>query len=381
MEGARALAEAYGLDPLLTMDVGGTTTDVGIVRAAAIGERRHGEVEGVETSLPLAEVSSIEAGGGSVFRVRDGAITVGPDSVGALPGPACFGRGGKEATFTDAALLLGVLDAKSYFGGALPLDAERARAAIETKIAAPLRLPLEQALLAMEEALVAKVAAACAALGRVAGKSAALAAFGGGGPMTACRVSEKLGVGRVIVPGLAAVFSAWGIGFSDVAHRYERRLRVVTEEELRAIVTELEVRGERDMFAEGFDLGECRFEVSLSAGAERFPIDRVSPALPAVLPPGEEIVASLRVVRPLPRARVRTADGTARRDAVASGARRVLLRSGEWERVPVYPVAEQPAGARAAGPLVLEDPFFSALVPGDWTIELTANRDVVLERP
>ncbi|MCO5130031.1 MAG: hypothetical protein M9932_05635 [Xanthobacteraceae bacterium] len=118
-EGARALAAHYGFERLLTMDVGGTTTDIGLVEGGMVRAHRRGRVEGVETSFPLCDVVSAGVGGSSIIRVEGKTIKVGPESVGSEPGPACFGLGGKEATMTDAFLLMGLLDPASYFGGEL----------------------------------------------------------------------------------------------------------------------------------------------------------------------------------------------------------------------------------------------------------------------
>ena len=145
MESARAYADYYGHARLLTMDVGGTTTDIGIIEDGVVRHDPKGAIERVATSQPLSDVISIGVGGGSIFRVVDGQIRVGPDSVGGAPGPACFGLGGQEATITDALLLLGVLDPKTYFGGDMKLDAGRARSALQSKIAGPLGCSIEQA--------------------------------------------------------------------------------------------------------------------------------------------------------------------------------------------------------------------------------------------
>ncbi|MGH8517132.1 MAG: hydantoinase/oxoprolinase family protein, partial [Panacagrimonas sp.] len=118
MEGARALAGHYGFARLLTMDVGGTTTDIGLVETrdgrGSVRSHRRGRVEGVEVSFPLSDVVSVGVGGSSIIRVKDGAIGVGPESVGSAPGPACFGLGGTEATITDAFLVAGLLDPATF---------------------------------------------------------------------------------------------------------------------------------------------------------------------------------------------------------------------------------------------------------------------------
>ncbi len=152
LEGTRALAEIYGLKHVLMIDVGGTTTDIGTVAGREILTDRRGTIAGIPTSFPMSNVESAGIGGSSVITVTDGAITVGPESVGAAPGPACFGFGGTSATITDVNLLLGVLDPATYLDGDFTLDADRARAVVTATVAEPLGLTLDEALLAMEQA-------------------------------------------------------------------------------------------------------------------------------------------------------------------------------------------------------------------------------------
>ena len=155
LEGTKALSEAYGLAHVLMIDVGGTTTDVGSVKNSTISTDRRGSIQGVPVSFEMSNVHSSGVGGSSVIAVRDGVITVGPESVGAAPGPACFGFGGKQATITDVNLLLGVLDPDTYLDGGFSLDAERSRAVITEVIAEPLGITLNDALIRMEAAYFA----------------------------------------------------------------------------------------------------------------------------------------------------------------------------------------------------------------------------------
>ncbi len=217
LEGTAALARTYGLDHILMMDIGGTTTDVGVVRDGQIDADERGTIKGVPISYPMSNVHSSGVGGSSVISVKDGAITVGPRSVGAAPGPACFGFGGKEATITDVNLLLGVLDADTYLDGTFTLDAERSRQVITATIAQPLGISLEEALVRMEQAYFAALAAAFADLVE---DGTTLAAFGGAGPMSAAGAARLAGVHTVLIPRMAAVFSAFGISFSDIGKTY-----------------------------------------------------------------------------------------------------------------------------------------------------------------
>src|SRR5450759_1494487 len=215
LEGTRALAEAYGLENVLMIDVGGTTTDVGAVSNSTIATDRHGSVKGVSISYEMSNVHSTGVGGSSIIAVEGGTITVGPESVGAAPGPACFGFGGTQATITDVNLLLGVLDPETYLNGEMFLDAVRSKAVITKTIAEPLGISLEEALVRMEDTYSEKMAGAFAHFVEDP-ETTTVAAFGGGGPMSACSAARIAGVRHVLVPKLAAVFSAFGISFSDI---------------------------------------------------------------------------------------------------------------------------------------------------------------------
>ncbi len=145
LEGTSALAKVYGLKHALMMDIGGTTTDVGIVDDGVVAVADRGAIEDVEISYPMSDVTSAGVGGSSVIQLVDGALRVGPKSVGAAPGPACFGFGGKQATITDVNLLLGILDPDTYLNGTFKLDPSRSKAVIAETIAAPLGISLEEA--------------------------------------------------------------------------------------------------------------------------------------------------------------------------------------------------------------------------------------------
>ena len=135
---ASELARHYGIKNLISIDIGGTTSDISTVVESALGEDTFGRVEGVEVSIPLSRIRSVGIGGSSIIREIDGVIAVGPKSVGAFPGPACFDRDGEELTITDVLLLNGLIDSSTYFGGQFSLNKSRAGTVLENKVRAPL---------------------------------------------------------------------------------------------------------------------------------------------------------------------------------------------------------------------------------------------------
>jgi N-methylhydantoinase A/oxoprolinase/acetone carboxylase beta subunit len=380
LEGTRVLAAHYGLRHLVMVDVGGTTTDIGVVSDGAIHVDRRGTIEHAPSSLELAAITSYGVGGSSIFRVADGRLTVGPDSVGAAPGPACFGLGGDQPTITDVLLLAGLLDPATYLGGTLPLYPDRGAKVIEDKIAAPLGLELDDALRQMEEAHAEAIARALADATAITGDTV-LAAFGGAGPMTVCGAARRAGARHVLIPRMAAVFSAFGIGFSDLGQRYEQPLPAVDDATICDVADRLLALGARDMFAEGVDMGACtaRFRLTVEhEDSERvIELDDLHDAT-THLTPGDRAGLELVLLAPLPHVTLGEGGDIGASAAVAEGTR--VLRDGRGGRAetPVYALASQPPGARGSGPAVIEGPFFTMRVPAGWQFDTTAAGDLRL---
>ena len=217
--GAKFLCDQLGYGNVICTDVGGTTYDVAIIEDGRILERSQTEVAGRAVLGSMIDVMSIGAGGGSIAWLdHRNALQVGPQSAGATPGPACFGRGGSEPTTTDAHLVLGRLDGDYFLGGRMKLDMARARTAIEEHIAKPLGLSLTEAangILAIAEANMANAIRTRTIQRGLDPREFVMLAYGGGGGLFACAVADQLGVRRVIVPLAPANFSAWGILTSD----------------------------------------------------------------------------------------------------------------------------------------------------------------------
>ena len=379
-EGSKALAQHYGFKNLLSMDVGGTTTDIVIVEGGVVRAEARGHIEGVPTSFPLCGVVSVGVGGSSIIRVEGGALVVGPQSVGSAPGPACFGLGGKEATITDAFLVLGLLDPVSYFGGELKIDRERARAAIAEKVASPLKIDEEAAAEAMENAWVTKIATNLKRYTTIT-PDTTLAAFGGGGPLVACKVADAAGISKVVIPGLAAVFSAFGIGFSDIGHEYQAPLASNDNAALKTVREQLRERARRGMYAEGADIDQCRcdFMLHISRGDDEQAIPLMGEVLPAGLAADAHLSLSLDVTKPIAHASLSGRFGEQLKPAVSRASRRTRS-GGKWQTLPVYRVEEQSAGASASGPAILEEAFYTCRIEAGWRFEINTAGDILLSR-
>jgi len=380
LEGARALAKAYDLNHVLMIDVGGTTTDVGSVKDFQITVDRRGSIKGVPISFPMSNVHSTGVGGSSIITVKEGQIIVGPESVGAAPGPACFGFGGTSATITDVNLLLGVLDSATYLDGGFALDAERSKAVILATVAEPLGVGLEEALVEMEAAYFATIAKSFAA---VIGDPAdtTIAAFGGAGPMSACGAARLNNVKTVLVPKLAAVFSAFGISFSDIGRSYEVGLSEPTVEAAQSVHDMLVERAERDMFQEGHDLAACTLQWSLVVEEADGTLVSEAPYTYGDAPAvgaGQPASLTLVVTFELPHASLAANTSLASHPAVASGTRQVRSSATEVDEVSVYALLDQKPGATALGPSIVEGTFFTARVLDGWKLDVTAAGDLML---
>lgn len=382
MEGARALAGHYGFKRLLTMDIGGTTTDIGLVEGGTPRINRRGEVEDIEISFPLSEIVSVGVGGSSILKVVDSAIQAGPESAGGAPGPACFGLGGTKPTITDVFLLTGLIDPATYFGGAMSLDKARAEAAVRSELAEPLGVDLETALAAAEQAWVGKVANSLKAFTQI-DQDTVLAAFGGAGPFVVTAIAEAAGIQRVIIPGLAAVFSAFGIGFSDIAQGYTRSVGTGDGPVLDAAVADLTAQATRDMFAEGFALADCRLDWSLSRDAGNDtagqPWSPGSP-LPAAFAGADDLILGLRAVRAINHAKLVNGAAPPKSAAGSTGNRRLVLPGDGEATLAVHRLEDQIPGAEAAGPCILEEAFFTARIGRGWRFDVNSNRDTMLAR-
>jgi N-methylhydantoinase A len=261
---SRHLAAELGHADVITFDMGGTSTDVGLIVGGEAVRRHETVAEQYHLLLPMVDVRAIGAGGGSIARVEEGGyLRVGPESAGADPGPACYGRGGERPTVTDADLVLGILDPDYFLGGRLPLDVDAARAAIVRHVAGPLRLPVEEAAAGIREIVDARMADLLRTVTVEQGhdpRQFVLYAFGGAGPTHAPAFSLDV-VDEVLVPATQSVHSALGAIASDVTLTVELSVPIrlsrtgggaeADADELEAVFRGLEAQARARLDAQG----------------------------------------------------------------------------------------------------------------------------------
>jgi N-methylhydantoinase A len=223
--GARRIGEAAGFDDLISVDVGGTSADVCLIRGGEAEVTVEGRVGAWPLHVPMIDIHTIGAGGGSIARVtEDGTLTVGPESAGAQPGPVCYGAGGEEPTVTDALLVLGRIP-PHLLGGEIALDVERARHAIEERVARPLGLPLAAAAQGILDIVNNNMVGALRLVSVERGydpRDFVLVPFGGAGPLHGADLAALLGMRTVVVPRHPGVLSTFGLLGTEVRNDYAR---------------------------------------------------------------------------------------------------------------------------------------------------------------
>jgi N-methylhydantoinase A len=386
----RHVAQLTGRGDLVTFDMGGTSTDIALLQGGEptlTGEKTVGIAR---VALPSLDIHTLGAGGGSIARVDPGGILhVGPESAGAAPGPACYGRGGTAPTVTDANLVRGLLDPGNFLGGRITLDAAAARRAVET-IATALGTDALTAAEGITQVVNTNMAEGIKLVSVRRGvdpRGFTLVAFGGAAGLHVTEVARLLEIRRVIVPSVAAVLSAWGMLATDLRYEMVRshvsEVGRLTPARLRRLFGALEVDGLRRLgrfdgtveVRRSLDMryGEQIFEITvpldgveldradlLDEVAARF--HRRHEELYAYSAPGQEVVIVNARVAVIGRLPVLPAD-----EAVAAGRaltpparRRVWL--GGWTEVPVYRFEGLPAGHAVKGPAVFESATTTVLL-------------------
>ena len=265
-----AASRQTGLPNIITFDMGGTSCDVALIRNGEPIFANRGKIEGRDLAVPMMDINTVSAGGGTIASVnRFGVLEVGPHSAGAVPGPACYGRGGDVATITDCNLLLGYLSADNFLGGRMILDRAKAEAAV-ARIAKPLSLDLPAAAEGVVRIIDVKMEEAIKAISTMRGhdlRDFFLLAFGGAGPVHSARLTRDLGMAGMIVPLYPGVFSAIGLIMSDVKHDYIRsRMTPIAEldgADVEAIFAQLEGQARDDLARDGFAGADIRIDRAL----------------------------------------------------------------------------------------------------------------------
>jgi N-methylhydantoinase A len=395
---------------LVGIDMGGTSFDVSVVRDHQVTLMTQGEVDFLPVRLPMLEIRTIGAGGGSIATVDGGGrLTVGPRSAGAIPGPVCYRRGGTEPTVTDANAVLGRLDAGSFLGSAMTLDVDAARAAVETRVAGPLGLGIEHAaqgiLTVTDVSLAAAIRLSLFEKG-LDPRLFSLLSFGGAGGLHAIPVADELGIDEVIFPPDASTFSAFGILNSDIVHDLARsRVMPATPASLDAIIAACaDLRQRAAALLTEDAVPEDRWELPLSADLRYhgqafelvIPWGDVAPT-PETLAtlvdafhtmhrqrfsyanpddPVEIVTIRLAAIGRLPRPNAVEAASTA--PGTRPPTSRRMHIAGAWTEIPVHD--RHALNTVVTGPVLIQEAYTTLYIAPGWSCAAGPHGDVIATR-
>ena len=430
LAGAAVMARDYGLDRVVTADMGGTSFDVGLV---IDGQDRNYEFDPVidrwRVHLPVIANYSIGAGGGSIAHLTDtGELRVGPRSAGSMPGPACYSQGGTEPTVTDADVVLGFIDPDRFLGGAMPLSRRRAERALKRRIADPLGIDVTEAAMRVRrliDGVMGQEIYRQTALEGHDPRDFTMFAFGGAGPVHAAAVAGYADVGTVATFPHGSEFNAYGVATMPVMQTYERTRMVQLFDgdshtdagaEFNEVVRGLAALAERDMAEEGFGMDSVtlRLELDMNYGGQHHTVRLQSPRMflegdddvvavcdsfnavfaaaygaGSTHPYGGILVQLFRLVagaaglrleaRPRPVSAV-SHNGT-RRGGVGPTSRDVCWPGVGPLATPVHDRGGLPGGFEMEGPALMEDVDTVVAVPPGWSYTLDEQRTGRLTAP
>ncbi|MCO6417363.1 hydantoinase/oxoprolinase family protein [Siccirubricoccus sp. KC 17139] len=397
---------------LVAVDMGGTSYDVSIVQDGRVSVVTQGEIDRLPVRLPMVEMRTIGAGGGSIASVdHGGRLSVGPRSAGARPGPVSYGRGGTEPTVTDANLALGRLDPDYFLGGAMTLDMPATRAAIAAKVGQPLGLSLEAAAEGILTVTNANLGAAVRLSLFEKGldpRDFALLSFGGAGGLHATDVAAEMGINEVIFPAEPGTLSAYGILYSDLVQDIARSrvLPAVAESlpEIGTLIGALREAAEARLAADGVAASARLLEVAVDMRYHGQAFELLVPWGEVAAPDAAALAALLARFHAMHRQRFSYADeaeavelvtfrviATGRLPkpdaAVAPPAPRPALKGrrrvhegGEWRDLPVWDREALTAEDRITGPAILEEAFATHWIGRGWSAALGAAGALIARR-
>ena len=394
--GAYKLARLAGFDRIIGFDMGGTSTDVCLVDAAAGGPHISNEsmIAGIPIAIPMLDIHTAGAGGGSIARFDTGGLLhVGPESAGSYPGPICFGHG-TEPTVTDANLALGRLDTDRFLGGSVRLDRarmvqymEQARGSVETIE------DFAAGILQLVETSMEKAIRIISVERGYDPRDFTLVAFGGGGPLHACALARALQVPRVLVPTLPGALSAVGILLADTTREYSRTLMLEIDADLQDAFAELETQGFAEFATQGLE-GQAFRSVDLRYHGQGYELNvPYGPGMAAAFHalhhqrygfadqgrPLEIVNIRVRVIAPteefdFPRSTVHDGDGS----RAFLGTRSVYF-NGETFQTRLYERGRLRAGDTFAGPAIVSEYSSATILPPGDVLRVDTFGNLVIE--
>ncbi len=408
VKGAIRQAALSGYREIISLDMGGTSTDVCVVNDAKADLTSETEVDGLPIRVPALDIVSVGAGGGSIVWIDDGGmLRVGPRSAGADPGPACYGRGGVEATVTDAHMIRGTIRAEAFLGGAMRVDADAARSAFEP-LARHFDMSFEEIADSAVRVADANIVRAIELVSTERGRDPrdyVLAPYGGAGPLHAARVAEALGIATVAVPPNAGVLSAFGLLAAEFA-QYETMTRRIAVDEaapgrVRDIYREMTARAKAAFTAAGIDgapnftftlemryVGQA-FEVQVPLdpdALDNLDADDLAARFAAVhiqgygfggADYGECEIMSFRIGALAPPSEL---PALVEEEAGGTGTACKIFDDGVWRDSALARRADIREAGGIIGPALVEDATSTTFIPTGWHATIDAHENLVIVR-
>jgi len=400
--GTAYLAKTYGVKNVIALDVGGTTAKLGVVQNGEPVYSQESDLFGIPVRTRLPYLRSIALGGGSVVHLENGKVQLGPESMGSFPGPACYALGGEHPTLTDAFVTAGLIDPDYFLAGTKRLNLELAREAIDTAVARPGGVSIEQSCRLIIERAYDMVASMVANARKELGRDLsdhALFAYGGNGGLFACGVAERAGLSRAFLFAMGPVFSAFGSSVSDIVHVYEEPLHLsVTEGDidvLNRVIDSMRAAGVRDLRGEGISPEAAQFSVELelssscgSAVQVKIPaqcfagMDDLRAFLASRLAPKHTAIELVRleVRKPIARPALMQRTASAQSSSPALTGTRQVVYGSKAGRVNIYKWEALQPGATVEGCALLESENSSYFIPEGWSMSLDGFGNAQLSR-
>ncbi len=409
--GGQSVGDAAGIKDIITIDIGGTSSDIALVHSGKPIIRAEGLVAGYPIRVPMVDVNAIGAGGGSVAWIdAAGGLRVGPRSAGSEPGPACYGLGGEEPTVTDASIVLGYIDPTYFAGGTVELKPELARTAIRKHIAEPLGLSVEEAALGIHRVVNAQMTEGMRLVSIRQGfdpRSFTLVPLGGGGGIHAAALADDLKIGQILIPRHPGVLSAAGLLAANIEHEksiaFAKDLEGLSLGTVKEKVAELDAACaalmsreaigdgavERLYFADVCYIGQSHYlEIPLHLGEEdalaRLYED-FNVAHERVFGHAQRVAARIVNLRGLHFVRARpplaAPDGSA-----APGRARQKVRNAHFVGEPVaveariYAREQMAADTVVKGPAIIEQADTTTLIPEGWQVRSAPGDNLLMTR-
>ncbi|MGP5068632.1 MULTISPECIES: caprolactamase subunit alpha [Psychrobacter] len=401
------IASPFGIDDIITVDMGGTSFDITMAKSGRTSLNRDIDFLRNRIGVPMIHVETLGAGGGSIGHVNTfGMLEVGPQSAGATPGPACYGKGGELPTVTDANLVLGYLQPNAVLGGSVTLDKNKATQAVQTHIADPLNIDLAHAAFGISAIVNQNMSNAIRRITIEKGydpRDFALICAGGAAGMHIIALAEEMGIGTILIPKIASCLCAFGQIISDIKYNYlaTQMMILAPDVELRALnakLQELEAQGVQKLLEDGFiddDITiertmEMRYvgqvhECNVLIPNGKLDADSVSTILESFHQRHRELYTyderdsnvelvniEVAVIGKISKPKLPTLPAQQGDISRAkTGSREMLFdQSYDWIETPIYDGEKFGAGAVVTGPALIQEPTTTVVIKDGWQAEL-----------